>query len=220
MKKIISFSIWGPKDKYTKAALLNVELAKKIYPGWVCRFYVDETVPENIRETLAKESEVIMMPKSDGNYGMFWRFMPLDDLEIERFIVRDTDSRLNIREADAVQEWIESEKEFHCMRDNVAHDPVPICGGMWGATSKFINRFNYKQQLDRWLSNNVYRIFGHPRGKYFFIDQSFLADTAWPLVINKHIAHVSYDSKWPGNKKNFRVTNPDNSFVGQPYDYE
>jgi protein O-GlcNAc transferase len=216
MKKIISFSVWGKNPKYTLPAFINIELARKHYPDWTCRFYVDETVPEDTRMHLAEEAEVILMPKSDGYYGMFWRFLPLDDLSIDRFIVRDTDSRLNNREADAVREWEESGKIFHLMRDNIHHDPVPICGGMWGATNKF--RIDYKGSLRLWLSSNSHRFFNHPRGKYFYMDQIFLADKIWPLVINKHLAHVSYNSKWPGDKRFFSTENPDRSFVGQPFE--
>ena len=217
MKKIISFSIWGDNPKYTNSALLNIELAKEHYPDWICRFYVDETVPEELRKQLNEAgSEVYLMPKSDGNFGMFWRFLPLDDEEVERFIVRDTDSRLNAREAAAVKEWEESGKIFHTMRDNVQHDPVPICGGMWGATGDF--KPDYDRLLGEWLRSNGHRIFGHPRGKYFYMDQVFLAERIWPLVINKSMAHVSIKSKWPGEKKPFTVINEDESFVGQPFE--
>ncbi len=214
MKKIISFSIWGKNPKYTLSAFKNIELAKELYPDWICRFYVDESVPREIREDLNDQAEIRMMPKSDGHYGMFWRFLPLDDLEVERFIVRDTDSRLSIRERAAVQEWEDSGKIFHMMRDNKWHNVVPICGGMWGATSQF--RPGYSTLLSKWLSLNGHRIFSHPRGKYFFTDQSFLAEAIWPLIINKHIAHESVPSTYPGDKRKFPVENPDGMFIGQP----
>ena len=110
--KIISFSIWGNKLKYIKGALENIECQQKYYPDWKCRFYVDKTVPEDTVKELLKNSEVIYMTNSDGNYGLFWRFEPLKDITINRFIVRDVDSRLNPREAAAVKEWEESGKEF------------------------------------------------------------------------------------------------------------
>lgn len=217
MKKIISFSLWGSKPFYTHGAIENVKLQEKIYPGWVCRFYHDNTVPEDsLNELRALGAELIPMPKSDGNYGMFWRFMPLDDETIERFIVRDTDCRLNVREADAVKEWEESGKPFHIMRDNQWHNVVPICGGMWGATSGF--RPGYEKLLKNWLAMNQHRVFTHPRGKYFFIDQSFLSEAIWPRVVNKHMCHESVTSNWGGDKRRFRVINPDNTFVGQGID--
>lgn len=217
MKKIISFSIWGSNPKYTLAAIKNIELARELYPGWICRFYVDETVPADvIGDLLYLEAEVIKMPKSDGNYGMFWRFLPLDDLEVERFIVRDTDSRLSPRERAAVQEWEDSGKPFHIMRDNIWHNVIPICGAMWGATKDF--RPHYEELLTKWLSFNGHRIFSHPRGKYFYVDQYFLAEAIWPLVINKHIAHESVKSVYPGDKRKFTVFNTDGSFIGQTID--
>lgn len=216
-KKIISFSLWGNKPFYTQGAIENVILQKTIYPEWVCRFYHDETVPDNIINELNDlGAETILMPKSDGNYGMFWRFFPLDDNTIERFIVRDSDCRLNKREAQAVKEWESTDKPFHIMRDNQWHNVVPICGGMWGATNKF--KPGYQTLLTNWLNKNQYRLFNHPRGKYFFVDQSFLQECIWPLIINKHITHEGVSSDWPGVKLPFTIQNSDNSFVGQGID--
>ena len=45
MKKIISFSLWGQNPFYFKGAIENAKLQPEIYPGWTCRFYVDDTVP-------------------------------------------------------------------------------------------------------------------------------------------------------------------------------
>jgi len=219
MKKIISFSVWGSNPKYAEAAYANLQLQPEIYPGWKCRFYVDETVPLKVINLLKDNSEIVLMPPSDGNYGMFWRFEPLKDNTIDRFIVRDSDSRLNLREAAAVKEWEESGKEFHTMRDNKWHNVVPICGAMWGATSHFIHRIDYDALLKRWMERNQHRIFSHPRGKYFFTDQLFLAESIWPLIINTHIAHESVESTYMGDKRKFPVENPDGSFVGQPIEF-
>ena len=53
-----------------------------------------------------------------------------DDPSVARFLIRDADSRLNLRENAAVHEWIESGYSFHIMRDHTAHF-VPINGGMF-----------------------------------------------------------------------------------------
>jgi len=222
MKKIISFSIWGSNPKYADAAILNAKLQPEIYPGWTCRFYIDETVPQNISENLIKlDSEIVKMPKSDGNYGLFWRFEPLKDLSIERFIVRDTDSRLNIREAVAVKEWEESGKEFHIMRDNPMHNAY-ICGGMWGATSEFIKKIApiYDEELKKFLSSLSFFDIHKSRGRYFNTDQPFLWKHIWPRIINSHIAHIKDlgNLRFTGHEKLFPLENPDGSFVGQPYE--
>lgn len=220
MKKIISFSVWGSNPKYADAAYENLLLQPKIYPEWICRFYIDETVPTDVRTKLEDAgAEIIMMPKSDGNYGLFWRFEPLKDLTIDRFIVRDSDSRLNIREAAAVKEWEESGKEFHIMRDHEQHG-VYICGGMWGATSTFIQKIapSYDSLLKNFLSTLTFQKMFHQRGKYFNSDQPFLWSQIWPRIINSHIAHVKDlpNLKLTGAEKIFPIENPDGMFVGQP----
>jgi hypothetical protein len=64
---------------------------------------------------------------------MFWRFLVADDDSVDRFIVRDADSRLNAREAAAVLEWVQSGSSCHIMRDHPNHVQI-MNGGMWGGT--------------------------------------------------------------------------------------
>ncbi len=222
MKKIISFAVWGSNPKYTEAAYANMMLQPEIYPDWTCRFYVDESVPLSVINKLKSNgtthSEIVLMPNSDGNYGLFWRFEPLKDITIDRFIVRDSDSRLNPREAAAVKEWEESGLEFHIMRDNIQHR-VPICGGMWGATNEFIRKVApvYDAELKQFLAQLTFPELYKERGKYFNCDQPFLWRRIWPRVINSHIAHIAdyKELRFTGHEKVFAVENPDGTFVGQ-----
>lgn len=226
MKKIISFSVWGSNPKYAEAAYQNLLLQPKIYPGWTCRFYIDESVPLSVINKLKGNSElpseIVLMPPSDGNFGLFWRFEPLKDTTIERFIVRDSDSRLNIREAAAVKEWEESGKEFHIMRDNPMHG-AKICGGMWGATSQFINKIekDYDVLLKNFLTTLTFNQIFTIRGKYFNCDQPFLWAVVWPRIINSHIAHIKDlpQLKFTGKEKLFPIENPDGMFVGEPIEF-
>lgn len=226
MKKIISFAVWGSNPKYTEAAYANMMLQPEIYPDWTCRFYVDESVPLSVINKLKSNgtthSEIVLMPNSDGNYGLFWRFEPLKDITIDRFIVRDSDSRLNPREAAAVKEWEESGLEFHLMRDNPMHN-APICGGMWGATSEFINKYkdHYDNDREAFLKTlSFQQLFGDPRGrgKYFNTDQPFLWKYVWPRIVNSHIAHIKDlpQLRFTGREKLFPIENPDGTFVGEP----
>lgn len=212
--KIISFSLWG-KPKYVQGAIENLKLQPKIYPGWKCRFYIDETLEQTFKP-YEDDAEIVIMPKSDGNYGLFWRFEALKDETIDRFVVRDTDSRINIREADAVKEWEESGKEFHIMRDNKQHR-VYICGGMWGATKEFIDKikFEYDNLLTNFLRQLSFNDLYGERGKYFNVDQLFLWKHIWPRIINSHIAHIRKDCNLEitKNEKYFKVEIP--GFIGE-----
>ena len=50
--KVIAFSLWGDNTRYTLGALQNASLAKLVYPGWVCRFYVGSDTPKYIVDML------------------------------------------------------------------------------------------------------------------------------------------------------------------------
>ena len=56
MKNVISYCLWGDNQFYVDGAIFNVQLAKKFYPEWVCRFYVEEsTVPKESVQRLLDE---------------------------------------------------------------------------------------------------------------------------------------------------------------------
>lgn len=129
MRKVISFSVWGTDPDYLVGAVRNAELARQVYPGWETWFYVQKGTNVSLRDIA---DEVILYDYEPGSDGMFQRFRPMQDSSVDVFVSRDCDSRLSDREFQAVQEWLESDKQFHAMRDNPAH-AIPVLGGMWGA---------------------------------------------------------------------------------------
>lgn len=190
MKKVISFSLWGDNEGYCFGAVENAKRAPDIYPGWICRFYCDEDVPQkHIDELLKLNCEIVKKNKSEDFLGLYWRFEPMfDDNQIERFIVRDTDSRINKREAQAVKEWEESHFLFHVIRDNPAHN-VYVLGGTWGAVAGILPQWKYLQE--KWLAE-LKPDLKNPRGIYHNSDQLFLNQVIWPYVETTSMAHDNY----------------------------
>jgi hypothetical protein len=188
MKKIISFSLWGNNPLYTNGAIWNAEHSKDFYPNWVCRFYHDDTVDKEILQKIQDTgAELVLMEKSIDVLGLYWRFHPMfDDDKIERFIVRDTDSRFTDREVKMVNEWVESKKSFHIIRDCESHQTF-ILGGTWGAIPGCVQNFDVK--LATWLSI-IQPCKQNPRGLYHGSDQIFLGRYIWPVIVSDHIAHV------------------------------
>lgn len=179
-RNIIAFSLWGDHPDYTHGAIVNAQIAPHLYKEWTCRFYCDDTVPQEIRDELERlGSQVVVMPeRSRGGNGTFWRFYASDDAEIDRFICRDTDSRLNCREKVAVDAWIESGKAVHIMRDHVYHNEL-ILAGMWGAVAGVLPNLEA-------LSARGYRSMGVRHA-----DQNFLRAVIWPLVKDDALVHDS-----------------------------
>ncbi len=169
MKKVICFSLWGSDPKYTIGAIRNAELTKTVFPGWVSRFYVGTSVPGDIISSLISlDAEIVRMETPGDWSGMFWRFGAIADSDVEVMISRDTDSRLSYREWAAVNEWLESGKLFHIMRDHPEHN-APILGGMWGAKSPVLQDMNHL-------------IGAYTTGNFWQVDQNFLREVVFPRI--------------------------------------
>lgn len=200
--KVISFSLWGSDPKYTVGAIKNAELAKEIYPGWVCRFYCANDVPNPIIFQLEdmENVEVVMVDEIGSWKFTTQRFLAIDNPEIKTIIFRDTDSRLNTREQEAVDAWLTSDKSLHIMKDHPYHGGFPILAGMWGLkTSKF--KGSMASLLEKY--NNV---------EQYHYDQIFLRNYVWPLYTQDFIAHDEFFLKQP-----FPSTRKGLNYVGKPF---
>jgi len=200
-KKVIAFSLWGDNPVYTLGAIRNAELAETVYPGWECWFYVGQSVPEGIIASLEEKDncKVIKMDE-EGNWdGMFWRFLPASDPEVDIMISRDTDSRLNSREKAAVQEWLECGRCFHIMRDH-PHHQTEILGGMWGVRGDILS--DMSELMDK-----------AKKGDYWQVDQEFLKAQIYPIV--ERYAHVNDEFF---QQAPFPVERKAKYFVGQAFD--
>lgn len=179
MNKIISMSVWGNDPRYIIGAKRQVELAEKYYPDWKVRIYTDD--PFNLDDLRGK---VDMRKISDGTYGMFWRFLPMFESEDNIVMVRDSDSRITVREAKCVEEWLNSDKSFHTFKDHDAHYEFPIIGCAFG----------YKGAFD----NDTLRIMINfmNQHKYYLSDQYFLRDYIWPLIKDDTLLHSMTEDGW------------------------
>jgi len=179
-KNIISFSLWGDDPVYTHGAIVNAQIAPHVYAGWRCRFYCDDSVPVAILDELRRlgsEVHIVRDPKLLPLKPL-WRFLVSDDETVDRFICRDADSRVNIQEAVAVDDWIRSGAPFHVMRDHVYHMEV-ILAGMWGGVTRVLP--NIRELAEVAMSYN--------RNKWN--DQEFLRDVVWPLIRDHAKVHDS-----------------------------
>ena len=199
MKKIIAFSLWGDNPKYTVGLIKNLDLAKEVYPGWICRVYCGKSVPENIISEIEKRDnkELIIMDEQGDWEGMFWRFFAAEDADI--MISRDSDSRLNNREKAAVEQWIKSDKNFHIMRDHPYH-ATEILGGMWGVKSPILK--NIRNMIKEYSKGNFYQV-----------DQNFLREKVYPLVKHSAMVHDEFFEKKP-----FPMPRDGLEFVGKVFD--
>ena len=199
--KIISFSLWGQNPKYTIGAIKNADLALKLYPDWVCRFYCANTVPNQIIDNLKNKSNTqVVTVEETGNWKFtVSRFLPMSE-DIEYMISRDTDSRISDREVQAVREWIDSGNSAHIMRDHPYHGGFPMLAGMFGIKGGIIKNVEALLKL-----MNV--------SEQYNYDQIFLGKYIYPFIQDDAMVHDEFfeNKPFPTKRKNLE-------FVGEVFD--
>jgi len=203
-KKLVSMSVYGTDPMYVKGALLNADLVHDVFPGWTLRIYYAraEVDPQPFRD---RGCETVAQARSRIHSGMFWRFLAAWDTEAERVIFRDSDSRLNIREAAAVRAWEESGLNAHCMKDHPHHAQLPMLGGMWGIRCGI---------LPTSLLEEVKQMIRRPQRR--ILDMRWLMNRVHPLIEGSLLRHSSVETSWPSVP--FPEHPPYDGFCGQQYD--
>lgn len=180
-KNIISFSLWGSSQRYLRGALQNVLLAPQIYPGWSCRFYVDDSVPAEFLNLLLTLKAELIYEKNQAllctKTRLVRRFLVANDSNVGYFLVRDCDSVLSKREAKAVNAWLRSEHWFHVIRDWWTHTEL-IMAGLWGGVAGIL------PDVRDLYENYDCAILETPTW-----DQWFLRDKIWPLIHAHTLVH-------------------------------
>ena len=205
-KKLVSMSLYGDKPMYHMGAIMNAKLMPEIYPGWTLRIYAEQGYDYSELKRLG--AEIIPMHQSRGSSGMFWRFMAAFDVTAERVIFRDADSRINVREACAVEAWIRSGKDAHCMHDHPHHRILPLSGGMWGVKVGVLPQ-KIRKEIARAGRTMEARV----------EDMKYLARRVYPLIEYSLLRHTSVVGlkSWKGGEP-FPEHPPYPGFVGQQYD--
>lgn len=209
--KVLSFSLYGSNPIYTIGCIKNAILHKEIFKEWEMWVYHNDSVPQDILQQLIElDVKLINTNEDNGFFGSLWRFRPICEDNVEYFISRDCDSRISLRDETAVNEWIESGKSFHILREHPIGHGWVINAGMWGAKGNAIPNMNelvsnYLQQNNRTFDKSI--------------DQCFLRDVIHPIARTDLFLHDEFFN-YEGigtNVKRDRALD-DFAFVGESID--
>ncbi|ETX09368.1 hypothetical protein MUS1_10320 [Marinomonas ushuaiensis DSM 15871] len=178
-KKIISFSLYGGLPRYCENAILNVEAAKLLLPDFICRFYIDDSVPGHVVTRLKDEgAEVITVDEESMSLpGTMWRFLVFDDPEVSLALCRDCDSIVSIREKPLVDEWLASKLNAHVIRDFHSHCELMLAG-LFSIKAGVVS--HVKQAMLGYVAKQKVN---------FHTDQIFLRQFFWPLIKPSLLTH-------------------------------
>jgi hypothetical protein len=189
-KRALVFGLFGSKKLYTEGLMRNLGTAKDMYPNWDVVVYMDSaTVPQEIIDRARAAGAVVKL--SPEYHHASARFYAADLAEYDRFVVRDVDSRLMLREVAAVADWIQQDWAIvHGMRDAPAQSD-PLQAGMWGARSKLL-RQKLLAKKGKSSMEELYKDFIGDQKEVYGDDQRFLKDIILPSVGEE--AFLSHES--------------------------
>lgn len=193
-KNIISFSLYGDQPRYGETLIKNIETAAELFPAWRCRVYLDDSVPQHVSQRLEQAgARLVDMSQEKAIYPTLWRFLVMDDPQVERFLVRDADSLLSEREQVCVEAWLDSPFYFHHMRDYFTHTEL-LLAGMWGGCGGVIP--NVEGMMRQFVAGY--------QGSARFTDQYFLKVALWPTVRQSILNHdeifaFHHAQPWPAH---------------------
>ena len=238
VQRVIAFVFYGNPElirhntTYFEGIRANVAAISSLYQSnWSIRLYHD-LGPENPwltelckiackfdRLDLCRVNQLPhpLLSNATDMFPMLWRFFPTLDPQVDVFMSRDLDSALTPRELGAVDEWLESGKTLHVMRDHPLHSN-PMLGGLWGARLRR-SRTTWKSIWTSILADPLSRSSRTSNGP----DQTLLKRYVWKKLAGGVIQHDSYFcKKWPEGSLGFpsqRLNGTDN-FVGAYRSYK
>lgn len=182
-ENVIAYSLWGAEPRYLVPLLESVRILPHLFPAWSIRVYYDTTVDHDYVIDLGRRGvqlrRMILPPGQPAHRRLLWRFEAIRDPTVKRFLVRDADSLLNVKERVAVDAWLRSDRYFHAMRDWHTHTDL-ILAGMWGGVGNIL-----PSPTELFRASTAWRV------ENDHIDQDILSDTVWPTIRRSILIHDS-----------------------------
>lgn len=176
----VAFCLYGNDPKYLEGMLANAWLMPRIYPGWECHcWFCKDTVPVLYLSQLNRLNVALHPMDLGWRQRMFYRFLIHDVPGVERYLIRDADSRISMRERRCVDEWMRSGRVLHTIHDHFYHQR-PIQGGMFG-----IWRQKFEREMLVLMVRNRVDLMPDKWG----LDEDFLEREIWPLAKHSVCEH-------------------------------
>ena len=182
-ENVISYSLWGNEPRYLVPLRENATILAHLFPAWTMRVHHDASVDHSyiadLRRRGVQTRQMILPPGQPGHRRLLWRFEAISDPAVKRFLIRDADSLLSVKERVAVDAWTQSRCFFHAMRDWYTHTDL-LLAGMWGGVGNILPS-----------PSELFRLWSAWRVENDHIDQDILSDTVWPTIRRATLIHDS-----------------------------
>lgn len=182
-RNVIAYCLWGNAPRYQVPLLENARMAAHLFPAWTLRVYHDRDVDPGFLQQLAALNvdlrPMVLPPGQPAPRRLLWRFDVAADPAVHRFLCRDADSLLTVKERVAVDAWLASRQWFHTMRDWPTHTDL-LLAGMWGGVGGVLPPVGtLLGAYTAWRIENDH------------VDQDVLSEAVWPIARQSILIHDS-----------------------------
>lgn len=182
-RNVISMSLDGDDIDKLYGALRYSQLVPIVFPRWRLRVYasssaLNDTSSHHVLRILVKklENSGVEVFKVRGLTAArilpeLWAYFVADDTDVDRFVVRNSDTRPSDREAAALDDWLQTNwtvKSLYCIRDHPLHAAQSLVPGLVGGVPRLLK--NATATTFRKLVHGHKSVAG------------FLHSTIWPLL--------------------------------------
>jgi hypothetical protein len=214
MVNVFSFCIYGDNFMYTGGLIENLNMIQELYPDFQVWIYAGSNVPKDMIDKYSKykQAKLIYCKEADASL-MSTRFFPIDDESVDICFIRDADSRIHKRDQWCIQQFLQSDKLFHIIRDHYCHQRR-IMGGMWGIKKGSLSE-KIEDMYNSWIQSRMEK-----KDKYQ-ADQDFLEDIIYPKIKNNVL--ITADRHRFGDEQTIIIQEPvgnnGHDFVGSNINY-
>jgi len=256
-RRIISMSLFGKNPVHTWGAIRNAQLTPVFFPGWRLRFYVIDPntssneqwmnyrriVPQRIINKLVQlGAEIVYVKPLQGSGEIlapeFWKYLVIDDLNVQYFLIRDVDSRVNDRDAYLVDLWLRNTSSsntsaaMHCIRDHPMHAAHAIADGLWAGNSLLIRKALQSHSITQIIAMHIsdptklsrmFQLQFHNTSaavnnrNTLTNSQNFLIAFLYPLLSSNLICHDSVSCRKWNNSFPIKQGRQKFEYLGQKY---
>lgn len=183
MVNAFSFCLYGPNNpRYYNPLLENIQIVAQYFPEWKVYIYVGSDVePEYVKVLQSYSNVVIRTTGETGPINMIYRFMAIDEPDVDIMLVRDADSLIHWRDRWAIHRFLEQPDYIaHCIRDHKDHG-ASLMGGLWGL----------RKSAGLVIADEYTAFKSAPKEFGVAHDQNFLAGQIYPKVNSRLLVHYS-----------------------------
>lgn len=164
MSKLITYSLFSHPSAerferlaYIRGFYFNARMNNLLYPEWRTHLEIDvKTVREfqKLFDWLIENNNLSINVNYDDPElcaGMLWRMRPIWTIDVSHVLCRDADAITTYKEAQYVQDWLESGIAISSIHDNPAHGG--LMGGMIGVDTAAFKALTGIQSFDHLIAN-------------------------------------------------------------------